>query len=102
MGRNIMSTRSDNVTRSTESFLIEVRVKPKSRVSELVRGGGGTWVAHIQSAPVDGKANAELISLVASRFGCAKAAVSIKSGASGRTKLVKVIGVPAPEPENSA
>src|SRR5207245_11568263 len=90
-----MSTRSGNLTRSRESFLIEVRVKPKSRVSELVRGSGGTWVAHIQSAPVDGKANAELISFVASRFGCANAAVSIKSGTSGRTKLVKVIGVPA-------
>jgi len=94
-------SRSDNLTRRTESFLIEVRVKPKSHVSELVRGSGGIWVAHIQSAPVDGKANAELIGLIASRFGCAKAAVSIKSGASGRTKLVKVTGVPAPEPDNA-
>ncbi len=90
------------MTRSAESFLIEVRVKPKSRVSELVRGSDGTWMAHIRSAPVDGKANAELISLVASRFGCAKAAISIKSGASGRTKLVKVIGVAAPESDNAA
>ena len=81
-----------------ESFLLEVRVRPRSRASELVRGSDGRWVAHVQSPPVDGKANAELIGLVASHFGCARAAVSIKSGASSRIKLVKVTGVPAPEP----
>jgi len=75
--------------------VIEVRVKPRARVSELVRGDDGTWVAHIRSAPVEGKANAELIGLVAERFGCARGAVSIKSGASGRRKLVKVEGAPA-------
>ena len=100
--RRLRMSWSQNLARSTESFLIEVRVKSKSRVSELVRESGGTWVARVQSAPVDGKANAELISLVASRFGCAKAAVSTKSGASSRTKLVKVIGAPAPEPDNAA
>lgn len=73
-----------------ESFLIEVRVKPRSSVSELARESGGAWVAKIQSPPVDGKANAELIGLVARHFGCAKAAVTIKSGASGRTKLVRI------------
>jgi len=50
----------------------------------------GTWVAKLKSPPVDGKANAELIALVAEHFKCGKAAVSIKSGASGRMKLVKV------------
>jgi uncharacterized protein YggU (UPF0235/DUF167 family) len=39
---------------------------------------------------VDGKANEELVALVARRFKCRRAAVSIKAGASGRTKLVKV------------
>jgi uncharacterized protein len=39
---------------------------------------------------VDGKANDELIALVARRFGCRKADVAIKSGASGRTKLVRI------------
>ena len=75
-----------------ESFLIEVHVKPRSSVSALAREATGTWVARIQSPPVDGKANAELIGLVARHFGCAKAAVSIKSGASGRTKLVRIAG----------
>jgi uncharacterized protein YggU (UPF0235/DUF167 family) len=36
------------------------------------------------------EANEELVALVAEHFGCRKAAVLIKSGASGRLKLVTV------------
>jgi hypothetical protein len=75
------------------SFVIKVRVKPRARVSELVRESAGTWTARIQSPPVDGKANVELIGLVAKHFGCSKSAVTIKSGASGRLKLVQIVGV---------
>lgn len=69
---------------------LQVRVKPNARVSSLVQAGDGVWLATLKSPPVDGKANAELIALVAARFRCPKAAVSIKSGASGRMKLVRV------------
>lgn len=71
-------------------MLIQVRVKPKARRSELVQASDGTWTAMLKAPPVDGKANAELVALVAERFGCRKAAVSIKSGASGRMKLVRI------------
>jgi uncharacterized protein (TIGR00251 family) len=50
----------------------------------------GTWLANLKSPPVDGKANEELVALVAELFKCRKADVSIKSGASGRMKLVKI------------
>lgn len=50
----------------------------------------GTWLAQLKAPPVEGKANAELIKLVARQFGCARSAVSIKSGAGGRTKLIKI------------
>jgi uncharacterized protein (TIGR00251 family) len=50
----------------------------------------GSWTARVKSPPVDGKANKELVALVADRFRCPKSAVSIKSGASGRSKLVKI------------
>jgi uncharacterized protein (TIGR00251 family) len=71
-------------------MVIEVRVKPGSRVSALVQADDGTWIAQVRAAPVDGKANEELVALVASRFKCRKSAVSIKSGASGRVKLVRI------------
>jgi uncharacterized protein (TIGR00251 family) len=59
-------------------------------VSALEEQNDGTWLARIKSTPVDGKANAELIALVAQHFGLRKAQVSIRSGASGRTKLIEI------------
>jgi uncharacterized protein len=70
--------------------LLQVKVKPNARVSELARAADGTWLARLKSPPVDGRANKELVALLAKHFGCPKAAVSIKSGASGRTKLVRI------------
>jgi uncharacterized protein (TIGR00251 family) len=59
-------------------------------MSTLEQAADGTWVARLKSPPVDGKANEELIALVAEHFGCRKAQVVIKAGAAGRMKLVKV------------
>ena len=72
------------------TVLMQIKVKPKARASSLMQAPDGTWLAKVKSPPVDGKANEELVALVAEHFGCRKAAVSIKSGASGRMKLVKV------------
>jgi uncharacterized protein YggU (UPF0235/DUF167 family) len=80
---------------SDESLVISVRAKPRSSVSELELESTGTWVARLRAAPVDGKANAELVALVAQHFGCAKAAVTVLSGASARLKLVRIAGVRA-------
>lgn len=75
-----------------KATVISVKVKPNARVSLLERTAGGAWLAQLKSAPVDGKANDELLALVARHFGCRKSAVSLKSGASARTKLVRIDG----------
>lgn len=72
------------------SRVIQVRVKPNSRASALDEQEDGTWLAQIKSPPVDGKANEELIALIAKHFGCRKSDVSIKSGGSGRVKLIRI------------
>jgi len=69
---------------------IQVKVKPNSRVSSLEETGDGAWLARLKAPPVDGKANDELVALIAQHFQCHKSAVSIKSGASGRMKLVEI------------
>lgn len=74
----------------TAAKVIRVKVKPNARVSVLVEEGPGVWSARIKAPPVDGKANDELISLVARHFGCPKSMVSLKSGASARVKLVRI------------
>ena len=76
----------------TTGVTLQVKVKPRAKASLLTQEADGTWVAKLKSPPVDGKANAELVGLVAERFGCRKADVIIKAGASGRTKLVQVKG----------
>ena len=75
---------------ATPTILIRVKVKPNSRRSVLEQSLDGEWLAQLKAAPIGGKANEELIALVAGRFSCRKAAVSIKSGASGRVKLVRI------------
>ena len=72
------------------ALVLQVKVKPRAKVSELSQAADGTWIAKLKAPPVDGKANVELVALVAEMFQCSKAAVTIKSGAAGRTKLVTV------------
>jgi uncharacterized protein YggU (UPF0235/DUF167 family) len=76
--------------RTGRAMLIEVRVKPRARASTFEPAGDGTFVAQLKASPVAGKANEELIALVARHFGCSRRAVSIKSGASARTKRLQI------------
>ena len=70
--------------------IIRVKVKPNARTSTLTQLPDGSWVAQVKAPAIEGRANQELIALVAEHFHCAKAAVSIKSGSSGRLKLLKI------------
>lgn len=69
---------------------LQVRVKPNARASTLVEQGDGTWLAQVKAVPVDGKANDELVLLISRHFNLGKAQVSIRSGASGRMKLIQL------------
>ena len=70
--------------------IIQVTVKPNARTSELEELEDGTWLARLKALPVDGKANAELVALVARQFGQPRARVSIRRGNTGRVKLVTI------------
>ena len=70
--------------------VIQVKVKPNARASQFEQLADGTWLAQVKAPPVDGKANEELVRLVARHFGLRKAQVTIRSGASGRMKRVQL------------
>lgn len=71
--------------------ILQIKVKPNAKTSTLEeQPDGNGWLAKLKSPPVDGKANAELIALVADHFGCRKADVTLKIGATGRNKLVQI------------
>ncbi len=72
---------------------LQIKVKPNARTSTLTKTEDGTWLAQLKAPPVDGKANEELIALVAQHFNCRKANVLIKSGTSGRMKVVTIHSV---------
>lgn len=72
---------------------LQVKVRPNARTSALVAAPeGAVWQAQLKSPPVDGKANEELIALVAEHFGVPKRAVTIRSGAGARLKLLSIEG----------
>ena len=72
------------------TLTLSIKVKPSAKTSRIERLADGTWRAQLKAPPVDGRANEELVALVAAHFNCRKAAVTIQAGAGGRMKLVKV------------
>jgi uncharacterized protein (TIGR00251 family) len=72
------------------AVILRVNVKPRAKTSEFFQAADGAWIAKLKAPPVDGKANEELVALVAEKFQCSKSAVTIRAGAAGRTKLVRV------------
>ena len=67
---------------------LQIKVKPNSRATGLEELTDGSWLARVKSPPVDGRANAELLLLVAEHFSLRRAQVSLQRGASGRMKYV--------------
>ncbi|WP_425217053.1 DUF167 domain-containing protein [Tumidithrix helvetica] len=68
----------------------QVKVKPNSKQQRITEEVDGTLTIHLKSPPVDGKANAELIELLAKKYGIPKANISIRAGLSSKTKLVEI------------
>lgn len=72
--------------------MIQKRVKVKlfSKQQSIKEEPDGSFTINLKSAPVDGKANDELIKLLAEKFDVAKANIRIKSGLSSRQKVVEI------------
>lgn len=70
-------------------MVIEVLVKPRSRERSL-EDRGDFYVAKIKSVPEKGRANDELIDLVAESFSVTRDRVQIKSGSRGKKKLIEI------------
>ncbi len=76
---------------------LAVRLVPRARrdrIEGVVRESDGQTSLRVavSAPPVDGKANAALIALIAASLGVTKASVSLAAGASGRRKLLLIAG----------
>lgn len=67
-----------------------VKVKPNSKQQRIEELPDRSLVVYLKSPPIDGKANEELIKLLAARFDVPKASIKIKSGLSSRQKLIEI------------
>ncbi|MEK7632927.1 MAG: DUF167 domain-containing protein [Patescibacteria group bacterium] len=72
---------------------ITISVKPNSGKSEIQENGDNSLVARLKSAPVDGKANEELVRLLSKHFHVPQKSIVIKQGSSGKKKLVEILGI---------
>jgi uncharacterized protein len=77
---------------------ITVRVQPRATSPGLVRVDADDTVRlRLASPPAEGRANAEACERMAKLLGVAKSKVRMVSGASGRTKVLEVVGMTADE-----
>ncbi|MCU0544131.1 MAG: DUF167 domain-containing protein [Oscillatoriaceae cyanobacterium Prado104] len=74
--------------------ILSVKVKPNSKQQSIQEQPDGSLIVHLKSPPVDGKANQELILLLAKQFNLPKSSIAIKSGLSSRNKLVEIPNLP--------
>ncbi len=72
--------------------IVSVKVKPNAKQQRVTQAEDGSFTVHLKSPPVDGKANTELIQLLAKTLGVSKSAIRIKTGASSKSKLVEIDG----------
>ena len=81
------------LSETPEGVILNVRAQPRSSRSGLDGVLGDAVKVRIRCAPVDGKANKELIETLADAFGIAKSAVVFKSGETSKTKRILLRGV---------
>jgi uncharacterized protein (TIGR00251 family) len=69
---------------------VTVRVVPRASKPGIAGVRDGALLVRLQSPPVDGAANAELIELIAKAFGAAKRDVSMESGEHSKLKRIAI------------
>jgi uncharacterized protein (TIGR00251 family) len=81
------------IKQSSKGFRITVRATPGSSRSEI-SGADENWLkVRLKAAPVDGKANKELINFLAKLAKVPKSSIEICSGKNSRLKRVEIRGI---------
>ena len=86
---------AEYLSETPDGVILNVRAQPRSSRSGLDGFIGDAVKVRIRCAPVDGKANRELIETLAEAFDLPKSAVAFKSGETSKTKRILLRGVTA-------
>lgn len=76
-------------------LILKIKVEPRSSRAGLVGQYGDALKVKLISPPVEGKANKELIEILAKEFGVHKKNIEIISGQSSKNKMVRLHNIKA-------
>jgi len=80
---------------TAEGTILNVKAQPRSSKAGVDALLGDAVKVRVKCAPVDGKANKELIETLADAFGLPKSRVVFKSGETSKQKRILLMGVSA-------
>ncbi len=78
------------MTQINNEIILKIKVEPRSSKSGIVGPYGDALKVKLTSPPVEGKANKELIEVLAKELGIRKKDIEIVSGQSSKNKTVKI------------
>ena len=84
---------AEYLSETPEGVILNVRAQPRSSRSGIDGLLGDAVKVRIRCAPVDGKANKELVETLADAFDLPKSAVVFKSGETSKTKRILLRGL---------
>jgi len=78
---------------SSATTVIKIKLLPRSSKSQIMGKEGDVYKVKVNSPPVDGEANKELISLLSKRLKQPKSSFEIITGKTSRMKTVRILGI---------
>lgn len=78
------------VNMKQDSRILKVKVYTRSSRPRVETADGETFKVYVSTAPEKGKANAEVIKVLAAHLGVKKSALVLVSGQTSRDKLIKM------------
>ena len=97
MAREPARRRGGRAADAAHDVRLTLRVKPHARRAGLIGWHGDALKVAVCAAPERGRANDEVVSLIATALGIAAADVTLESGAASQDKRVRVRGLEASE-----
>ena len=87
-----MAAPDDAVTATKRGVMLRVTAQPRSPRPGVAELRNGALVVRVKAAPDKGRANAEIVALLAKFLGAAKSDLDIAAGATSRHKKVLIRG----------
>lgn len=84
---------------TTPSARLRLRVSPGARRSAVLGRHGDGWKVSVTAAPERGRANGELVALLARRLEVPRPDVRVVAGLTARDKTVEIEGITVEEAE---